>query len=87
MGPTLNGDQAILISKDPQKGAISSTYCPTTCLSITWKVLSGIIAANMNGHMDHYISGAQKEISRNTRGAWSQPRSDGWPLIPTSLGW
>lgn len=74
MGPTLKGDQVILISKDPQKGAVSSNYCPTTCLSITWKVLSGI------------MSGGQKEITRNTRGAWSQPRI--WRLaIDTIQPW
>ena len=40
-----------------------------TCLSTTWKLLSGIIAAKVRRHMDQYISRAQKRIGSNTREA------------------
>lgn len=52
--------QTTLIKKDPQKGAIPPNYLPITCLSTTWKILSGIVAATMSGHMAPYISGTQK---------------------------
>lgn len=58
--------------KDPQKGATPSNYRPITCLNTTWKLLSGIIAAKMNGHMSHYMSRTQKGICNNTRGAKHQ---------------
>ncbi|TWW59283.1 hypothetical protein D4764_06G0008130 [Takifugu flavidus] len=45
-GPT------VLIMKDPQKGTILSNYWPITCLSTTWKLLSGIIVAKISRHMD-----------------------------------
>ncbi len=58
--------------KDPQKGTIPSNYRPITCLSTTWKLLSGIIAAKMSRHVAQYMSRAQKGIGSNTRGAKHQ---------------
>ncbi|TWW73235.1 hypothetical protein D4764_15G0006290 [Takifugu flavidus] len=58
--------------KDPQKGTIPSNYRPITCLSTTWKLLSGIIAAKISRHMDPYMSRAQKGRGNNTRGAKHQ---------------
>lgn len=46
--------------KDLQKGAI-------------WRLLSGITAAKMSGKIAQYVSGSQKGISRDTRGAKHQP--------------
>ena len=48
----------VLIMKDPQKGTIPSNYQPIICLSITWKLLSSIIAAKVSRHMDQYMSRA-----------------------------
>ncbi|XP_076583782.1 retrovirus-related Pol polyprotein from type-1 retrotransposable element R2 [Chaetodon auriga] len=53
--------------KDPQKGLIPSNYRP-----ITWKLLSGIIAAKMSRHTDQYMSREQKGIGNNTREAKHQ---------------
>ncbi|TWW61836.1 hypothetical protein D4764_04G0004830 [Takifugu flavidus] len=43
----LTQGRKVLIMKDPQKGTIPSNYRPITCLSTTWKLLSGIIAAKI----------------------------------------
>ena len=50
----------VLIMKNPQRGRISSNYWPITCLSTTWKLLSGIIVAKVRKHMGLYMSRAQK---------------------------
>lgn len=47
-----------------------------TCLSTTKKLLSDIIAAKMSRRMGQYISGAQKGISKDTRGANHQLLTD-----------
>uniref|UniRef100_A0A669EZW7 Reverse transcriptase domain-containing protein n=1 Tax=Oreochromis niloticus TaxID=8128 RepID=A0A669EZW7_ORENI len=68
----LTEGRTVLIPKDPKKGPVPSNYRPITCLSTTWKLLSGIISAKMNRHMGQYMSGAQKGIGKNTRGAKHQ---------------
>uniref|UniRef100_A0A7N8XHF5 Reverse transcriptase domain-containing protein n=1 Tax=Mastacembelus armatus TaxID=205130 RepID=A0A7N8XHF5_9TELE len=68
----LTEGRTVLILKDPQKGAVPSNYRPITCLCTTWKLLSGIIAAKMSRHMAQYMSGAQKGIGKDTRGAKHQ---------------
>ncbi len=68
----LTQGRTVLILKDPQKGPIPSNYRPITCLCTTWKALSGIIAAKMSKHVAQYMSGAQKGIGSNTRGAKHQ---------------
>lgn len=68
----LTQGRTILILKDPSKGAVPSNYRPITCLSTTWKLMSGIIAAKISGHMNQYMSAAQKGIGKNTRGAKHQ---------------
>ncbi|KAL4008504.1 hypothetical protein ACER0C_002356 [Sarotherodon galilaeus] len=68
----LTEGRTVLIPKDPKKGPVPSNYRPITCLSTTWKLLSGIILAKMNRHMGQYMSGAQKGIGKNTRGAKHQ---------------
>ncbi|XP_032426375.1 uncharacterized protein LOC116724756 [Xiphophorus hellerii] len=56
----------ILIQKDPSKGPVPPNYRPITCLSTTWKLMSGIIAAKISKHMDKYMSTAQKGIGVNS---------------------
>ncbi|XP_076733794.1 uncharacterized protein LOC143414044 [Maylandia zebra] len=68
----LTEGRTVLIPKDPKKGPVPSNYRPITCLSTTWKLLSGIISAKMNRHMGQYMSGTQKGIGKNTRGAKHQ---------------
>ena len=56
----------------PPQGTAPSNYCPITCLSTTWKVLSGIIAAKLQVHRTGYMSTAQKDTGKNTRGSKHQ---------------
>lgn len=49
-----------LIPKDLQNRAMS-------CLTTTWKLLSGIAAARKSGHKAQYMSRAQKGISEDSR--------------------
>ncbi|KAL3972560.1 male germ cell-associated kinase [Sarotherodon galilaeus] len=67
----LTEGQTVLILKDPKKGPVPSNYRPITCLSTTWKLLSGIIAAKMNGHMELYkINRTLRAFIRNSMGMW-----------------
>ena len=68
----LTEGRTILIQKDPSKGTVPANYRPITCLSTMWKLMSGIIAAKISGHMDQYMSRPQKGIGKNTRGAKHQ---------------
>ena len=61
-----------MIIKDPQKGTIPSGYCPITCLGMTWKFLSGIIATKNSRDVAKYMSRAHKGVGSNTRGAKHQ---------------
>ncbi|TWW78234.1 hypothetical protein D4764_11G0003550 [Takifugu flavidus] len=68
----LTQGRTVLIMKEPQKGSVPSNYRPITCLSTTWKLLSGLIAAKISRHVDQYMSRAQKGIGNNTRGVKHQ---------------
>uniref|UniRef100_A0A3B5PPD0 Reverse transcriptase domain-containing protein n=1 Tax=Xiphophorus maculatus TaxID=8083 RepID=A0A3B5PPD0_XIPMA len=68
----LTEGRTILIQKDPSKGPVPPNYRPITCLSTTWKLMSGIIAAKISKHMDKHMSTAQKGIGVNSRGAKHQ---------------
>ncbi|TWW59399.1 hypothetical protein D4764_06G0009290 [Takifugu flavidus] len=54
----------VLIMKDPQKSTIPSHYQPITCLSTTWKLLLGIIAAKLR--QQHQRAIAQECRTRHT---------------------
>ena len=58
--------------KDPQQGPIPSNYLPITCMSTTWKLLSGILADKTAVHMDGYMHKAQRGISGESRGSKHQ---------------
>lgn len=49
-----------------------SNYQPITCLSTSWKLLSGITAVKLSRHKAKYMSQSQKGIGVNTRGAKHQ---------------
>ena len=53
----------VLIMKDPQKGTIPPKYQPITCVSTTWKLLSGIRPAKVSRNMGQYMSWAQRELA------------------------
>ena len=54
--------QGRTVMQDPQQGPIPSNYRPITCLSTTWKLLSGILADKIGVHMDGYMHKAQRGI-------------------------
>ena len=56
----------------PDHETSPSSYRPNTCLCTTWKFLLVIIVAKVNRHVAKYMSGAQKGIVSNTRGARHQ---------------
>lgn len=45
--------QTVLIVKDPTKGTIPGNYRPTTCLSVTWKLMASVIANEICEHIEH----------------------------------
>ena len=64
----LTQGRTILAIKDPQQGKILSNYGPITCLSTTWKLLSGVLADKVEVHIDGYMHKAQRGIGRGSRG-------------------
>ena len=44
-----------LLQKDKSKGNIASNYRPITCVLLMWKLLSGVIADWIYGHLDQKI--------------------------------
>ena len=41
-----------LLQKDKSKGNVASNYRPITCLSLMWKLLTGVIADQIYAHLD-----------------------------------
>lgn len=68
----LTQGRTVLIMKDSSKGAIPSNYRPITCLSTTWKLLSGILADKIQDHMGSQMHNAQKGIGGGSRGSKHQ---------------
>ena len=50
----IKGGRTALLQKDKSKGNITGNYKPTTCLPLMWKLLSGVIADQIYGHLDHH---------------------------------
>ena len=48
----LTKGRTALLQKDKSKGNIASKYRPITCLPLMWKLLTGIIADQIYGHLD-----------------------------------
>ena len=65
------GRTALLI-KDRSQGNIPKNYRPITCLSTTWKLFSGILAHNIQNHMNKYMNSSQKGIGNGFRGTKHQ---------------
>ena len=41
-----------LLQKDKSKGNAESNYRPISCLPLKWKLLTGVIAYQINAHLD-----------------------------------
>ena len=41
-----------MLQKDNSKGNVASNYRPISCLSLMWKLLTGVIAEQIYAHLD-----------------------------------
>ena len=59
-----------LIKKDKSKGNVPSNYRPTICLSLMWKLLTGVIADQMYAYLDQkkLLPEEQKGCRKGSRG-------------------
>ena len=59
-----------LLQKDKGKGNVGSNYRPTTCLSLMWKLLTGVIADQIYAHLDQekLLPEEQKRCRKGSRG-------------------
>ena len=66
----LTEGRTALLWKDKSKGNIASNYRPITCLPLMWKLLSGVIADQIYGHLDQQklLSEEQKGYRKRSRG-------------------
>ena len=64
----LTQGRTVLVMKDPQQGPIPSNYRPITCVSTTWKLLSGILADKIRVYMNAYMHKAQRGIGGKSKG-------------------
>ena len=44
--------RTVLCQKDPQKRNTADNYRPTTCLSLMWKLLTGVITEEMYNYLE-----------------------------------
>ena len=44
--------RTLFLQKDKSKGNVASNYRPTTCLSLMWKLLTGVITDHIYAHLD-----------------------------------
>ena len=59
----LTRERTAFLQKDKSKGNIGSNYRPITCLPLMWKLLSGVIADQIYGHLEE-----QKGYRKRSRG-------------------
>jgi hypothetical protein len=66
--------RTVLIQNDQLKGNIPQNYRPITCLPTIWKLISGILADTIMGHMtfNHLMAPEQKGIRPGSRGTKDQ---------------
>ena len=65
----LTNGRAVLLQKAKSKGHIASNYRPITCLLVMWKLLPGVIADQIYGHLD-----LQKLLPEEQVGCWKRSR-------------
>ena len=59
-----------LLQKGKSKGNVTSNYRPITCLPLMWKLLAGVIAAQIYAHLDQekLLPEEQKGCRKGSRG-------------------
>ena len=70
--------KTVLLQKDPAKGTAAENYRPITCLPTMWKLLSGIIAHDIQAHLErnNLIPCEQKGCATDRRGTKDQLLTD-----------
>ena len=63
----LTQGRIVLVMKDPQQSPIYCNYQPNTCLSTTWKLLSGILEDIFKNRMNECNNGVQRGIGGESR--------------------
>ena len=66
----LTRGRTALLQKDKSKDNIASNYRPIACLPLMWKLLSGIIADQIYGHLDQQklLTEEQKGCRKRSKG-------------------
>ena len=66
--------RTLLCQKDPRKGYAVKQYCPITCLPLTWKLLTGVIAEDMYDYheQEKLLPEEQKRCRRGSCGTKDQ---------------
>ena len=74
VSPWMTKERTCLIVKDESKGALVSNFRPITCLRIMWKLLTGIIGAELYNHLEgkKLLPEEQKGCRRKSRGTKDQ---------------
>ena len=70
MPSCLTRGRTALLQRDKSKGNIASKYRLVTCLPLMWKLLSGVIADQIYGHLDQQklLPEEQKGCRKRSRG-------------------
>ena len=63
---------------DPRKGNAVENYCPITCLPLMWKLLTGVIAEEMDDYLEQekFLQEEQKGFRLGRCGTQNQPPID-----------
>ena len=66
--------RTVLIPKDPEKEWVIGNYRPIACLSLMWKLLTGIFAEKIYDHLknNNLLPDEQKGCRKGLRGARNQ---------------
>ena len=51
----------ILCLKDPSKGNAVDNFRPNSCLPLTWKLMTGVIAEVMYEYLNEILTGEEEE--------------------------
>ena len=61
--------RTVLIQKDKSKESEASNYCPITCLYLTWKLLTRIIAHKIYGFIENETKGYYQKSRKDAEGS------------------
>ena len=66
--------RTVLIIKDKEIGRVATNFRPITCLSLMWKLLTGIMSDEIYQHLEskRLLPSEQKGCRRNSRGTKDQ---------------